>query len=157
MFCKHKRMSKKEIDFPEDCYKGDYIKDLACEILEIKGDEFAQSDEKEAIEFCAKFAAKKILQGIKNDLSDFGVTFDQWFSEQSLYDSGKVQKAIDEYKSKDLIYEEDGALWFRTEDFGDDKNRVVVRNNGLTTYFASDIAYHKEKYERGFQRVIEVG
>ena len=146
----------KEIKFPEDCYQGDYIMDLASEIHEKEGDRFFQKDEDEAIAYCAKFAAKKILKGIKEDLSDFGVTFDQWFSEQSLYDAGRVQKAIDDFKSKDLIYEEDGAFWFRSQDFGDEKNRVVVRNNGLTTYFASDIAYHMEKYERGFDRVIDV-
>ncbi len=146
----------KEIDFPEDCYKGDYIKDLADEILEKKGKAFIETEEKEAIETCAKYAAGKILEGIKEDLSEFGVKFDQWFSEQSLYDSGRVQKAIDDFKQNDLIYEKDGALWFKTEDFGDEKNRVVVRNNGLTTYFASDIAYHMEKYERGFDRVIDV-
>ncbi|MBT3176375.1 MAG: arginine--tRNA ligase [Desulfobacula sp.] len=148
--------SGKEIEFPDDCYKGDYIKELACEILEKEGKGFVQGDEKEAIALCAKFAAKKILKGIKEDLSSFGVTFDQWFSEQSLYDSGRVQKAIDDFTSKDLIYKEDGALWFRTQDFGDEKNRVVVRNNGLTTYFASDIAYHMEKYDRGFDKVIDV-
>ncbi len=145
-----------QIDFPEDCYKGDYIKELANEILEKHGNEFIQKDEKDAIAFCARFAAKRILRGIKDDLLNFGITFDQWFSEQSLYDSKRVEKAIDMFKSKDLIYEEDGALWFRTMDFGDEKNRVVVRNNGLTTYFASDIAYHMEKYERGFEKVIDV-
>ena len=146
----------KEIEFPDDCYQGNYIKDLAGEILEKEGNDFIQMDEKEAIDACAKFAAKKILVSIKEDLSSFGVTFDHWFSEQSLYDSGRVQKTIEDFKSKDLIYKEDGALWFRTQDFGDEKNRVVVRNNGLATYFASDIAYHMEKYERGFDRVIDV-
>ncbi|MCP3876092.1 MAG: arginine--tRNA ligase [Desulfobacteraceae bacterium] len=146
----------KQIDFPDECYKGDYINDLADQILEQEGSSFSQKDEGEAISTCAKFAAKKILNSIKEDLSRFGVTFDQWFSEQSLYDTGRVQKAIDDFKSKDLIYEEDGALWFRTQDFGDEKNRVVVRNNGLTTYFASDIAYHMEKFERGFDKVIDV-
>lgn len=146
----------KEIKFPDDCYQGDYIMDLAREILEKEGDKLLQKDEEEAITLCAKFAAKKIIKGIKQDLLDFGVTFDQWFSEQSLYDAGRVQKAIDDFKSKDLIYEEEGALWFRTQDFGDEKNRVVVRSNGMTTYFASDIAYHMEKYERGFNKVIDV-
>ncbi|OGR28271.1 MAG: arginine--tRNA ligase [Desulfobacterales bacterium RIFOXYA12_FULL_46_15] len=146
----------KSIDFPEDCYQGDYIKDLADIILEKEGEPFIHKDEKEAIALCAKFAARVILQGIKEDLTNFGVIFDQWFSEQSLYDSGRVQNAIDGFKSKDMIYEEDGALWFRTTDFGDEKNRVVVRNNGIATYFASDIAYHVEKFERGFQRVIDV-
>ncbi|MBU8849982.1 MAG: arginine--tRNA ligase [Desulfobacterales bacterium] len=150
------QITGKEVKFPDDCYQGDYIMDLAREIHGKEGDRFLQKDEDEAIAHCAKFAAKKILEGIKEDLSDFGVTFDQWFSEQSLYDAGRVQKAIDDFKSKNLIYEEDGALWFRTQDFGDEKNRVVVRNNGLTTYFASDIAYHMEKYERGFDRVIDV-
>ncbi len=149
-------MEGKKIQFPEDCYKGDYIKDLARKMLEKEGNDFSNGDEETAIPLCATFAANEILGGIKSDLADFGVLFDQWFSEQSLYDSNRVQKAIEDYRAKDLIYEDEGALWFRTEDFGDEKNRVVVRNNGLTTYFASDIAYHKEKYERGFDRVIDV-
>ena len=149
-------MEGRKIEFPDDCYQGDYIKDLAKELLDKKGHAFSDQDEETAISLCAKFAAKEILGGIKSDLGDFGVHFDQWFSEQSLFDSGSVQKAIEDYKAKDLIYEHEGALWFRTEDFGDEKNRVVVRNNGLTTYFASDIAYHKEKYDRGFDRVIDV-
>jgi len=149
-------ISGQKIEFPDDCYKGDYIKGLARILIEKEGDDFSRRDETAAIPVCAKFAAKEILGGIKSDLADFGVVFDQWFSEQSLYDSNRVQKSIEDYKAEGLIYEEDGALWFRTEDFGDEKNRVVVRKNGLTTYFASDIAYHKEKYERGFDRVIDV-
>lgn len=156
VFLRLLQKSGKSIDFPEDCYQGDYIKDLAGLVLEKEGESFIHKDEKEAIAFCAKFAARVILQGIKEDLTNFGVNFDQWFSEQSLYDSGRVQNAIDDFKSNHMIYEEDGALWFRTTDFGDEKNRVVVRNNGIATYFASDIAYHVEKFERGFQRVIDV-
>lgn len=145
-----------DIDFPEDCYQGDYINDLADQVIEIHGDQFYRSDETDAVMTCATFAARQILSGIKEDLENFGVVFDCWFSEQSLYDSGRVQSAIDHFKSKDIVYEKDGALWFRTEKYGDEKDRVVVRNNGLTTYFASDIAYHKEKFERGFSRVIDV-
>ncbi|MFH2061083.1 MAG: arginine--tRNA ligase [Pseudomonadota bacterium] len=148
--------SGKRIQFPDDCYQGEYIKDLADQVLDKEGLAFCQTEEQAAIMVCAKFAAAQILEGIKTDLKNFGVTFDEWFSEQSLFDSGRVQKTIDHFKSKDLIYEQDGALWFRTQDFGDEKNRVVTRNNGLTTYFASDIAYHAEKYERGFDRVIDV-
>lgn len=152
------QLSGREIDFPEDCYQGDYIRDIA---QEINTNEPARVDlfskpEPEAVDMCAKYAADKILQGIKDDLTDFGVKFDRWFSEQSLYDSGKVQDAIKDFQSRDVIYEKDGALWFKTESFGDEKDRVVVRNNGLTTYFASDIAYHKEKFDRGFDRVIDV-
>lgn len=144
------------VDFPEDCYKGDYIKDLAREVLDREGPDFINRDEDKAIAVCARYAAGRILEQIRYDLADFGVTFDQWFSEQSLYDSGRVQQSIDVLKKEGRVYEKDGALWFRTEDFGDEKDRVVVRSNGLTTYFASDIAYHQEKYERGFDRVIDV-
>jgi len=144
------------VDFPEDCYKGDYIKDLAREVLDREGPDFINRDEDKAIDVCARYAAGRILEQIRQDLADFGVTFDQWFSEQSLYDSGRVQQSIDVLKKEGRVYEKDGALWFRTQDFGDEKDRVVVRSNGLTTYFASDIAYHQEKYERGFDRVIDV-
>ncbi len=150
------QMQGKPVDFPQDCYQGDYIRDIAQEVLDTRGKDLADADEKQGIEICARFAADKILAGIRSDLDDFGVRFDNWFSEQSLYDSGRVQTAIENFKEKDLIYEKDGALWLRTENFGDEKDRVVVRNNGLTTYFASDIAYHDEKYERGFDRVIDV-
>jgi arginyl-tRNA synthetase len=146
----------KTVDFPQDCYQGDYIRDIAKEVRDARGKDLADADEKQGVEICARFAAGKILAGIRSDLDAFGVRFDNWFSEQSLYDSGRVQTAIESFKEKDLIYEKDGALWFRTEKFGDEKDRVVVRNNGLTTYFASDIAYHDEKYERGFDRVIDV-
>ncbi len=142
--------------FPEDCYQGDYIKDLAREVYDKEGAGLLEKQEAEGVQICARFAAGKILGGIREDLKEFGVEFDNWFSEQSLFDSGRVETAIEDFKAKDLIYEDGGALWFRTEDFGDEKNRVVVRNNGLTTYFASDIAYHDEKYERGFDRVIDV-
>jgi arginyl-tRNA synthetase len=90
------------------------------------------------------------------DLRNFGVTFDCWFSEQSLYDQGKVQKTIDELKEEKTVFEKDGAFWFNTTAYGDEKDRVVVRSNGQTTYFASDIAYHRNKFERGFNRVIDV-
>ncbi len=146
----------KQVDFPRDCYQGDYIKDIASDLKRLKGQELSKENEKDGIEICARYAADKILKNIKEDLSSFGVSFQRWFSEQTLYDSGKVQKTIEDFKNKDLIYEKDGALWFRTEKFGDEKDRVVVRKNGLTTYFASDIAYHMEKFDRGFDRVIDV-
>jgi arginyl-tRNA synthetase len=154
----------KEIEFPEDCYQGEYIKEFAENVFSEKGNALLESEESHAIEECAKWAANKILNGIKDDLKSFGVEFDKWFSEQSLYDSssekpsGKslVTKAIDDFKSKNVIYEKDGALWFNSEKYGDEKDRVVVRSNGVTTYFASDIAYHKDKFDRGFDRVIDV-
>ena len=141
-----------EIDFPEDCYQGDYIKDLA---KEIEADVLSMEEDR-AIDICAKYASKEILKTIERDLNSFGVSFDNWFSEQSLYDNGLVDESIKDLTSREIVYENDGALWFNTEKYGDEKDRVVVRSNGVTTYFASDIAYHKEKFDRGFDRVIDV-
>lgn len=97
-----------------------------------------------------------VLDDIRDDLAEFGVTYAQWYSEQSLADSGAVNKMLERLRATGHVYEKDGALWFRSTDFGDEKDRVVQRENGQTTYFASDIAYHAEKFDRGFERVIDV-
>lgn len=97
-----------------------------------------------------------ILDDIRDDLSLFGVNYDEWYSERSLTESGAVNQAIERLRNNNQLYEKAGALWFRSTDFGDEKDRVVVRDNGQTTYFASDIAYHMDKLERGFDRVIDV-
>ncbi len=144
------------IDFPETCYQGDYIIEMARALKDQQGDRLLSQSEDEAVTTCARYAAGLIIEGIRQDLLDFGVSFDQWFSEQSLYDSGRVDASIATLREKKQVYEKDGALWFKSTDFGDEKDRVVVRNNGITTYFASDIAYHQEKFERGFDRVIDV-
>ena len=144
------------VDFPATCYQGDYIVDLARDLKERHGDDLLSRDEDAAVTACARYAAGRIIEGIRKDLEDFGVAFDLWFSEQSLYDDGRVAACIAALRENKLAYEKDGALWFRTSDFGDEKDRVVVRANGITTYFASDIAYHQEKFERGFDEVIDV-
>ncbi len=97
-----------------------------------------------------------ILSDIREDLADFGSEYDEWFSERSLMESGEVDKAIEQLKAADVLYEQEGAWWFKSTDFGDEKDRVVVRDNGQTTYFASDIAYHLNKFQRGFDEVIDV-
>ena len=99
---------------------------------------------------------ESILNGIKEDLADFGVVFEKWFSEQSLIDNGLAKSSIDKLQKSKHVYKKDGALWFRTTEYGDEKDRVVVRDNGIHTYFASDIAYHLEKFERGYDKVINV-
>ena len=156
VYLRLKTLLGKEAAFPEDCYQGDYIVELAQILKEKNGTLFSDHSEDEAIEVCAKYAAKEILAGIREDLAAFGVHFDNWFSEQYLYDSGQVDDAIKSGENRKIIYEKDGALWFKTAAFGDEKDRVVVRKNGLTTYFASDIAYHQDKFRRGFDRVIDV-
>jgi arginyl-tRNA synthetase len=156
VFLRYKELLGRRIQFSEENYQGDYIIDFAKEISDIKGNTLLDQDEETSISYCAQFAAERIIVQIRQDLTNFGIEFDNWFSEQSLYDSGKVEAVIDDFRDKDIIYEKDGALWFKTTDFGDEKDRVVVRKNGQTTYFASDIAYHMDKFERGFERVIDV-
>ena len=156
VFLRYQEMLGQKVKFPDECYQANYIRDLAAEIKSQKGDALLGQPEEEALMICARFAAGKILDGIRDDLKLFGVEFDCWFSEQSLYDSGRVDQILDIFRNQGIIYEKDGALWFKTSDFGDEKDRVVVKNNGETTYFASDIAYHQDKYDRGFERVVDV-
>ena len=153
---RYKQLHAQQIEFPGDCYQGDYIRDIAEELKNKKDKALLGRLEEDAIAECARYAADKILSEMRQDLAAFGVEFDCWFSEQSLYDSGRVDMILDEFRKKSIIYENEGALWFKTTDFGDEKDRVVVKNDGQTTYFASDIAYHQDKYERGFERVIDV-
>jgi arginyl-tRNA synthetase len=104
----------------------------------------------------ARLGLKAILADMENDLTEFGVTYDRWFSEASLMESGKIHRALDRLREQGYIYEQDGAQWFRATAFGDEKDRVVVRDNGVTTYFASDIAYHLDKRERGFDILLDI-
>ncbi len=156
VFVRYQQLLGKTIDLPAENYQGSYINDLARILLDQEGEHLLELPEEEAVTHCARFAAMKIFEGIREDIVAFGVSFGHWFSEQFLYDSGAVQAVIQDLKSRDIIYEHDGALWFRTKDFGDEKDRVVVRANGLTTYFASDIAYHKNKFDRKFDRIIDI-
>ncbi len=156
VYLRYRELCGRSVAFPDDCYQGDYIRDLAAEIRAARGEVLLDQDEAAAVDFCARYAADSILAGIRKDLEDFGVRFDRWYSEQSLFDDGRVEAALTELRQRGIIYEKDGAQWCRTSDYGDEKDRVVVRQNGLTTYFASDIAYHRDKYSRGFERVIDV-
>ncbi|MFP4474392.1 MAG: arginine--tRNA ligase [Desulfatibacillaceae bacterium] len=159
VYLRWRELAGHSVEFPEDCYQGDYIRDLALEMSEsgaAGAPDLSGMAEEDAINACASHAAKSILAGIGEDLANFGVRFDRWFSEQSLYDRGLVENTLSEMAESGLVYERDGARWFATERYGDEKDRVVVRQNGLTTYFASDIAYHKNKFERGFDKVIDV-
>lgn len=156
VYLRYRELLGKAVEFPDNCYQGDYIKDIARDLVTKFGSRYLDSPEDESIPVFSKLGGDIILQGIKQDLEDFGVVHDTWFSEQTLFDTGKVAEAVTSMQQSGYIYENEGALWFRTTDFGDDKDRVVVRGNGVTTYFASDIAYHKEKFERGFDWVIDV-
>jgi arginyl-tRNA synthetase len=156
VFLRYQEIHGENITFSKDYYQGDYIREIAQAIAEKEDRRLLEISEEEAVDFCAKFAAFRILNEIKQDLIDFGVTFDHWFSEQSLFDTGAVDEALLNFKERGTIYEKEGALWFRTTDFGDEKDRVVVRANGMTTYFASDIAYHQDKLKRTFDQIIDI-
>jgi len=156
VFLRYQELLGESVRFPDDCYQGEYIKEIAGRIVDLKGSELLDQPDEKAVMFCARYAADLILEGMKQDLEIFGVIFDRWFSEQGLYDSGKVTSVIESFRKRDIIYEKDGALWFDTMSHGDEKDRVVVRQNGQTTYFASDIAYHYDKFDRGFEQVIDV-
>jgi arginyl-tRNA synthetase len=117
VYLRGKELLGETVDFPDTCYQGDYIKDLAKELMELKGRQLFEQTEEEAVIPCARFAAKKIIDEMRADLVDFGISFDRWFSEQSLYDSGKVDGDIGYFKDKGLIYEKEGAQWFKTSDY----------------------------------------
>jgi arginyl-tRNA synthetase len=156
VFLRYQQLFGRKVKFPDECYQGGYIIDLAAEIKSQQGEALLSLADDDAMMQCARFAAGKILEGMREDLKLFGVEFDCWFSEQSLYDSGRVDQIIDRFRKQGIIYEKEGALWFKTSDFGDEKDRVVIKKNGEYTYFASDIAYHQDKYDRGFERVVDV-
>ena len=153
---RYKELHSVDVEFPESGYHGEYIKDIASEIKESEGDVYLKKPDDEALPFFIKQTADKILDGIKGDLETFRVSFDNWVSERAFFQAGKVDATIQRLLDFKKIYEKDRALWLKTSGAGDEKDRVVKRSNGATTYFAADIAYHEDKYERGFTRLINI-
>lgn len=151
-----RELDGEQIDFPEDCYQGSYIMDIAREMRTRDHKALTKLDENEAINRCGEYASKKILDEIKRDLAETGVIHDQYFHEHALHTDAAVERATLELKQKGFVYEQDGALWFNATAFGDDKDRVFKKSDGSYTYFAADIAYHKNKFDRGFDRVIDI-
>lgn len=141
---------------PEDYYRGDYVKDLARELVEREGRRLVDLPEAEAVDVCRLYGEREILAGIKKDLEDFRVHHDVWFPESTLLAAGAVDRTFADLRAKDLAYDKDGAFWFATTNLGDDKDRVLVKSGGELTYFASDIAYHADKFARGFDVVVDV-
>jgi len=144
------------IEFPEDAYQGDYMKELAGNYLaQGKAVPPAPPHEDDLLEL-GRYAGDAILEDIKKDLNDFGVHFDNWFSEMELFRQGLVDQSIRLLKENRFLYEKDGALWFKATEFGDEKDRVVQRSNEAFTYFASDIAYHLYKFQMGYNLVVDI-
>ena len=141
--------------FPDGLYRGEYIIALAREVLDREPDILSRPKET-VVDELTDFAQKKILDGIKADLAAFRVGHEIWFSERSLYDDGQVDKALADLRAQGHLYDKDGALWFRAEAFGDDKDRVLIKSGGEKTYFAADIAYHWNKFQRGFDLLVDI-
>ena len=185
VWVRYLELCNRRIALPRNCYQGEYVRDIASALHAAHGNRFdhgdvagfpapAASDEDveavvdASIDYCRRtlgeaeyrtlhaFGCQSILDGIKLDLADFGVEFDSWYSERSLVDQGLFGKALDALRASGYMYTKDGAEWFRSSALGDEKDRVVVRDNGIPTYFASDIAYHADKFDRGFEEVINV-
>jgi arginyl-tRNA synthetase len=155
-YARYREHFGEKIEFPENGYKGEYIKDIAKEVADKEGKVWLGKPEEEAVPFFSGYTADTILEEIKTDLEKFRVSFDEWTSEKGFHEGGKVEKVIKKLQDSGEIYEKESALWLKTEKAGDEKDRVVKRGNGITTYLAADIAYHEEKYERGFTDIVDI-
>ncbi len=145
-----------DVEFPEDGYHGEDITRTMEEFIAEQGDKYKDVDENLRREMLTAYALEKKITAIREGLLRFGVKYDVWFSEQSLHDSGAITEVIQRLQEKGCIYEKDSALWIKGDVLGDEKDEVIVRANGIPTYFAADIAYHENKYSRGFDRAINI-
>ncbi len=156
LYARYQELLGMPYEFPVDGYPGDYVKELAEAVNGENGSKFAAVSQDAAIEFFTRYGGDALLQTIKNQLGEFGIHFDSFFSEKALRERNEVVETIELLRSRGLIYAQDGAEWFRSTEFGDDKDRTVIKSDGELTYFASDIAYHRNKFERRFNKLINV-
>jgi len=149
-------LGAKNVEFPKDGYSGLYLKDLAQCLIKEKDKKQVELPAENDLEFFCGYAVGKILKQIKDDLNGFGVQFDNWYSQKELSNSGKIQAVLTELEKKGHLKKEEGATWFNSQKFGDDKNRVLIKSDGQFTYLTPDIAYHKDKFERGYNKLINI-
>ena len=145
----------KPVEFPENGYHGADIVETAQRIIDRDGDKYLSLPEEERLKLFQDVAYREKLAALEEDLADFGVTFDRWYSERTLHPEA-VRRVVDVLLERGTAYEKDGAVWLRSTDYGDDKDRVIFRDNGVPTYLAADIAYHDDKYRRGYGRLINI-
>lgn len=156
VFSRYLQAFGKDVTFPEEGYRGEYVREIALALKEKEKSRFLEMEEEKAVQDIAGFASEFILEDIRSDLEDFGVCFKRWFSERELLEEGKVEETLGDLDSRGFIYRQEGAVWFLSTQRGDDKDRVMVKGDGSHTYFASDVAYHRDKFERGFDRVVDI-
>lgn len=156
LYARYKQAFGQDVTMPEDGYHGKDIIDIATKIKEIDGDKYLETDEGKAIAFFRNKGTEYELQKIKDILNEFRVSFDVWFSETSLYENDRVVPTIEKLKAAGYTYEEEGALWFKSTEFGDDKDRVLIKSDGSYTYLTPDIAYHLNKLDRGYEYLVDL-
>jgi len=156
LYARYRELFGETIEFPEDGYPGDYVRELAAEVKQRDGDKFLNESKEAAVDFFRQFGGDSLLGTIRGELGGFGIQFDSFFSERVLRERSEVARSMDLLRARGLLYSEDGAQWFKSTEFGDDKDRTVIKSDGELTYFASDIAYHRNKFERRFAKLINV-
>ncbi|OPX20195.1 MAG: arginine--tRNA ligase [Desulfobacca sp. 4484_104] len=156
LYLRLRQLQGQEVDFPDTCYQGDYVIDLARQYQANHGPLAAGEPSEADLQALGAYAGAAILAEIRQDLDDFGVHFDHWFSEAQLFQNGSLERALAFLQDQGYLYETEGALWFKATAWGDEKDRVVRRRNGATTYFASDVAYHWNKIKRGYDQVVDI-
>ncbi|MBI4489802.1 MAG: arginine--tRNA ligase [Deltaproteobacteria bacterium] len=156
LYLRYRELYGEKAEFPQDGYPGEYVKEMAVGVKQRWGERFLSEEKDKAIEFLSRYGGETSLGVIRSDLAEFGVAFDSYVSEKELRGKGEVQEAIELLRSRGLMYSKDGAQWFQSAAYGDDKDRTVIKSDGELTYFASDIAYHRNKLKRGFKRLINV-
>jgi arginyl-tRNA synthetase len=156
LYARYRELFGETFEFPEDGYPGDYVRELAAEVKQRDGDKFLNESKEAAVDFFRQFGGDSLLGTIRGELGGFGIQFDSFFSERVLRERSEVARSMDLLRARGLLYSEDGAQWFKSTEFGDDKDRTVIKSDGELTYFASDIAYHRNKFERRFAKLINV-
>ena len=156
VWARYQELEGRSVPFPEDGYRGSYLEPIAARIRDQVGAALVDAPQDDAEEQCKELAYRELLDLIRQDLSAFGIRFDSWFSEASLLGAGSVEQALEELRERKLLFEEEGAWWFRSSEFGDEKDRVVRKQDGDYTYLASDVAYHRDKLRRGYDLLIDV-
>jgi len=153
---RYRELFGEQVEFPENGYPGEYVKEIAEEIKGQHGDRYLNHDRQAALDFFREYGGNALLNTIRAQLRDFGIVFDSFFSEKDMRERSEVSRAMMELRARGLLYSQDGAEWYRSTQFGDDKDRTVIKSDGELTYFASDIAYHRNKYERHYHKLINV-
>ncbi len=151
-----KELKEFDVSFPEDGYHGEYIYDIARHIISSFPELDLSREENELIDFCAREAVEYNVESQKKDLGDFNVTFHRWFRERDLHENGKVEKTWKFLEERKVVFEDEGKVFFKSTDYGDDKDRVIVRDDGRPTYLLADIAYHRDKIDRGYDKIIDI-